>query len=171
MRIFSIGTWSHFGSFVISIAMLGFGVMSAIDVHGHAEIPEILETAHYASALVVFGPLMLLSNSAGPVARISTRLSSSPTRNRSSSCSTLFLVYFIPFLPGALFLGLVFMRGQAVFGKVYFADLTGLRPVRPGVSRRPVFRAAGLDSADPLRLVGRRHYHLVRRHAGLDPAR
>jgi hypothetical protein len=30
MRVFSIGTWAHFGSFVISIAMLGFGVMSAV---------------------------------------------------------------------------------------------------------------------------------------------
>src|SRR5262249_14373563 len=33
--------------------------------------------------------------------------------------------YFIPFLPGALFLGLAFLRGQAVFGRVYFADLAG----------------------------------------------
>jgi spermidine synthase len=36
-----------------------------------------------------------------------------------------FLLYFLPFVPGAFFLGLVFLRGQAVFGKVYFADLGG----------------------------------------------
>ena len=30
MRVFSVGTWSHFGSLVVSMAMLGFGVMSAV---------------------------------------------------------------------------------------------------------------------------------------------
>ncbi len=27
MRVFSVGTWSHFGSLTVSMAMLGFGLM------------------------------------------------------------------------------------------------------------------------------------------------
>ena len=30
MRIFSVGSWAHFGSLVVSLAMLGFGLTSAI---------------------------------------------------------------------------------------------------------------------------------------------
>ena len=33
MRIFSVGSWAHFGSLVVSLAMLGFGLTSAVDVH------------------------------------------------------------------------------------------------------------------------------------------
>src|SRR5262249_46686929 len=36
-----------------------------------------------------------------------------------------FLLYFAPFLPGAVFLGLAFLRGQKAFGRVYFSDLLG----------------------------------------------
>ena len=38
MRIFSIASWAHFGSLVISIAMLGFGIASAVMCVGKARI-------------------------------------------------------------------------------------------------------------------------------------
>ena len=123
MRIFAIGTWSHFGSFVISIAMLGFGVMSAAMCVSTPTFRKYWRPL-IASALVIFGPLMLLSNSVAQSLGFNPiELIANP--EQKFKLFTLFLVYFIPFLPGALFLGLVFMRGQAVFGKVYFADLTG----------------------------------------------
>ena len=123
MRIFAIGTWSHFGSFVISIAMLGFGVMSAamcVSTPAFRKYWQPLITG----ALVVFGPLMLLSNAVAQSLGFNPiELVANP--DQKFRLFALFLVYFVPFLPGALFLGLVFMRGQAVFGKVYFADLAG----------------------------------------------
>ena len=123
MRIFAVGTWSHFGSFVISIAMLGFGVMSAamcVSTPAFRKYWQPLITG----ALVVFGPLMLLSNAVAQSLGFNPiELVANP--EQKFRLFTLFLVYFIPFLPGALFLGLVFLRGQAVFGKVYFADLAG----------------------------------------------
>ena len=123
MRIFAIGTWSHFGSFVISIAMLGFGVMSAAMCVSTPTFQRYWRPL-IATALVIFGPLMLLSNSVAQSLGFNPiELIANP--EQKFKLFTLFLVYFIPFLPGALFLGLVFMRGQAVFGKVYFADLTG----------------------------------------------
>ncbi len=30
MRVFAVGSWSHFGSVVVSLAMLGFGLASVI---------------------------------------------------------------------------------------------------------------------------------------------
>src|SRR4029079_16100105 len=36
-----------------------------------------------------------------------------------------YLLYFIPFFWGALFLGLAFVAGQQFFGKVYFANMLG----------------------------------------------
>ncbi len=123
MRIFAVGTWSHFGSFVISIAMLGFGVMSAamcVSTPTFRKYWRQLITV----ALIVFGPLMLLSNAVAQSLGFNPiELVANP--EQKFKLFYLFLVYFIPFLPGALFLGLVFMRGQAVFGKVYFADLAG----------------------------------------------
>ncbi|MEQ8695493.1 MAG: hypothetical protein RLT05_02915, partial [Bauldia litoralis] len=123
MRIFSIGTWSHFGSFVISIAMLGFGVMSAVMCIGTGTFQKYWKGLITAS-LVLFGPLMLVANA------VAQQLGFNPIElianpEQKFKLFYLFLVYFVPFLAGALFLGLVFMRGQHVFGKVYFADLAG----------------------------------------------
>ena len=123
MRVFAIGTWSHFGSFVISIAMLGFGVMSAAMCVSTPTFRKYWQPL-ISAALIAFGPLMLLSNAVAQSLGFNPiELVANP--DQKFRLLYLFLVYFIPFLPGALFLGLVFMRGQAVFGKVYFADLTG----------------------------------------------
>src|SRR5205823_11243459 len=61
MRIFSVGSWAHFGSLVVSLAMLGFGLTSAVMciVKGWFE-------RHWrgvaATALLLFGPLTVASN-------------------------------------------------------------------------------------------------------------
>ena len=36
-----------------------------------------------------------------------------------------FVLYFLPFLAGALYLGVVFLKAQKTFNRVYFADLVG----------------------------------------------
>src|SRR6478736_7523643 len=61
MRIFAVGSWAHFGSLVVSLAMLGFGLSSAIlciarpfiERHGMRII---------AATLILFGPLVAGSN-------------------------------------------------------------------------------------------------------------
>ncbi len=123
MRIFSIGTWSHFGSLVVSMAMLGFGVMSAIMC-----VSTNFFERHWSKlislSLYTFGPFMVLGNTlAQTVGFNPVELIANP--EQKYALLWLFVFYFIPFLPGALFLGLAFLRGQAVFGKVYFADLAG----------------------------------------------
>ena len=36
-----------------------------------------------------------------------------------------FVLYFLPFLAGALYLGVVFLKARKSFNRVYFADLVG----------------------------------------------
>ena len=123
MRVFSIGTWAHFGSVVISIAMLGFGVMSAVMC-----IATGLFQRRWALmvklALLAFGPLMVIGNTGAQAVGFNPiALVSDP--QQKYKLFQLFLFYFVPFLPGALFLGLAFLKGQQRFTRVYFADLAG----------------------------------------------
>jgi spermidine synthase len=123
MRVFSVGTWSHFGSLVVSMAMLGFGVMSAVMCVGTGFFERHWHRL-LSLSLYTFGPLMVLGNTlAQTVGFNPVELVANP--EQKYNLFWLFVLYFVPFLPGALFLGLAFLRGQAVFGRVYFADLAG----------------------------------------------
>src|SRR3954468_20960085 len=61
MRIFSVGSWAHFGSLVVSLAMLGFGLTSAIMC-----VTTSWFDRHWrivaATALALFGPLAVAAN-------------------------------------------------------------------------------------------------------------
>ena len=73
-------------------------------------------------SLFTFGPLMVAGNTLAQMVGFNPiELISNP--QQKYDLLLLFICYFVPFLPGALFLGLAFLRAQAVFGKVYFADL------------------------------------------------
>lgn len=123
MRIFSEGSWAHFGSLVVSLAMLGFGLTSAVmclarpwfDRHWFGVI---------AGSLAAFAPLVVGSN------LIAQQLPFNPIFLVSDSLQKWrlvanFALYLLPFLAGSLFLGTVFLRAKQVFGRVYFADLLG----------------------------------------------
>src|SRR3981081_3236146 len=56
MRIFSVGSWAHFGSLVVSLAMLGFGLTSAVMCIGKGWFDRHWRGVATAS-LMVFGPL------------------------------------------------------------------------------------------------------------------
>jgi hypothetical protein len=123
MRIFSVGSWAHFGSLVVSLAMLGFGLTSAImcvttqwfDRHWRAVA---------ATSLALFGPLAVVANLlAQQLPFNAIFLVSDPTQKWRLAAN--FMLYMLPFLAGAFFLGTVFLKTQKVFGRVYFADLTG----------------------------------------------
>ncbi len=123
MRVFSIASWAHFGSLVIAIAMLGFGVASAVMCIGKARI-EARQALLAKLCLLSFGPLLSLANGlAQQIPFNPIFLVSDPQQKLRLLIN--FLLYFAPFLPGALFLGLAFLRGQKHFGRVYFSDLAG----------------------------------------------
>ena len=123
MRVFSIASWAHFGSLVIAIAMLGFGVASAVMCIGKSGI-EARQDLLAKLCLLAFGPLLALANGfAQQVPFNPIFLVSDPQQKLRLLVN--FLLYFAPFLPGAMFLGLAFLRGQKSFGRVYFSDLAG----------------------------------------------
>lgn len=123
MRVFAVGSWAHFGSMVVSLAMLGFGLASAVmcvrtdwfDRHWRGVA---------GAALMLFGPLMVISNlSAQQLPFNAIFLISDPTQKWRLFAN--FMLYFLPFLAAAMFLGTVFLKAKKIFGRVYFADLAG----------------------------------------------
>ena len=123
MRIFSVGSWAHFGSLVISLAMLGFGLTSAVMC-----ISKDWFERHWrgvaTTALMAFGPLTVAANLlAQQIPFNAIFLISDPTQKWRLFAN--FMLYMLPFLAGALYLGTVFLKAKKVFGRVYFADLSG----------------------------------------------
>ncbi len=123
MRVFSVGSWAHFGSLVVSLAMFGFGLTSAVMCVGKGWFER-----HWVGAvkfaLLAFGPLMVACNLlAQQVPFNAIFLISDPMQKWRLLAN--FVLYFLPFLAGALYLGVVFLKAQKSFNRVYFADLVG----------------------------------------------
>ena len=123
MRVFSVGSWAHFGSLVVSLAMFGFGLTSAVMCVGKGWFERHWEGA-VKFALLLFGPLMVVCNlAAQQVPFNAIFLISDPMQKWRLFAN--FVLYFLPFLAGALYLGVVFLKAQKTFNRVYFADLVG----------------------------------------------
>lgn len=123
MRVFSVGSWAHFGSLVVSLAMFGFGLTSAVMCVGKGWFERHWLGA-IKGALLAFGPLMVVCNlAAQQVPFNAIFLISDPMQKWRLLAN--FVLYFMPFLAGALYLGVVFLKAQKTFNRVYFADLVG----------------------------------------------
>ena len=123
MRVFSVGSWAHFGSLVVSLAMFGFGLTSAVMCVGKGWFERHWQGAVKGS-LLAFGPLMVVCNlAAQQVPFNAIFLISDPMQKWRLLAN--FVLYFLPFLAGALYLGVVFLKAQKTFSRVYFADLVG----------------------------------------------
>src|SRR5262249_61802409 len=61
MRIFAVASWAHFGSFVVSLAMLGFGLTSAIMCLRKGWFERRWRGVAMV-ALLLFGPLCVGAN-------------------------------------------------------------------------------------------------------------
>src|SRR5215469_11552691 len=123
MRVFSVGSWAHFGSLVVSLAMLGFGLTSAVMC-----VAKNWFQRHWLGAasvaLALFGPLAVGANLyVQQLGFNAIFLVSDPAQKWK--LLQIFLVDLTPFLAGAVFLGCVFLRSNRIFGRVYFADLAG----------------------------------------------
>ncbi len=123
MRIFQIGSWAHFGSLVVSLAMLGFGLTSAIMCVARPWFERNWEGVA-AGALLAFGPLAVAANlCAQQLPFNAIFLVSDPAQKWRLFAN--FMLYLLPFVAGATFLGTVFLRAKTGFNRVYFADLAG----------------------------------------------
>src|SRR6266436_4304714 len=123
MRIFSVGSWAHFGSLVVSLAMLGFGLTSVAMCIGKDWFDRHWRGVATAS-LMSFGPLTVASNLlAQQIPFNAIFLVSDPMQKWRLFEN--FMLYMLPFLAGALYLGTVFLKANKIFSRVYFADLSG----------------------------------------------
>jgi hypothetical protein len=123
MRVFSVGSWAHFGSLVVSLAMLGFGLTSAVMC-----VAKDWFQRHWRGAagvaLGLFGPLAVGANLfVQQLGFNAIFLVSDPAQKWK--LLEIFLADLTPFLAGAMFLGCVFLKSNRTFGRVYFADLAG----------------------------------------------
>jgi spermidine synthase len=123
MRVFAVGSWAHFGSMVVSLAMLGFGLASVVLCIGRDWFDRHWRGAA-AISVFLFGPLTVAANLAAQQLPFNPIfIVSDPTQKWRLAAN--FLLYLVPFLSGAFFLGIVFLKAREAFGRVYFADLTG----------------------------------------------
>jgi predicted membrane-bound spermidine synthase len=123
MRLFAIGSWAHFGSLVVSVAMLGFGLSSAVLCVAR---PVVLRHGRRiaAIALILFGPLLAAVDLlAQQVPFNAVFMLSDPQQKWRLAVN--FVLYLLPFVAGATFLGTVFIRNREHFGRIYFVDLSG----------------------------------------------
>ena len=123
MRLFAVGNWVHFGSMVVSLAMFGFGLASAV----MCVRTQAFDRHWRVSAgitLFAFGPLVVACNAAAQNLPFNAIfLISDPSQKWRLAAN--FVLYFLPFLAAAFFLGIVFLKSRTNFARVYFADLTG----------------------------------------------
>lgn len=123
MRVFAVGSWTHFGSLVISLAMLGFSLSSVIIFLFKAWFDRHWQGAA-AAALFAFGPLAVGANFvAQRVSFNAIFIVSDPAQKWRLFAN--FVLYLLPFLAGAFFLGIIFLKSRTGFNRAYFADLTG----------------------------------------------
>jgi hypothetical protein len=123
MRVFSVGSWAHFGSLVVSLAMLGFGLTSAVMCVAKDWFARNWRIAA-SVALALFGPLAVGANLfIQQLGFNAIFLISDPAQKWK--LLEIFLSALTPFLAGAVFLGCVFLKSNRTFGRVYFADLAG----------------------------------------------
>ncbi|MGD1035844.1 MAG: hypothetical protein ABR878_01345 [Roseiarcus sp.] len=123
MRVFSVGSWAHFGSLVVSLAMLGFGLTSAVMCVAKDWFARNWRMAA-SVALGLFGPLAVAANLfIQQLGFNAIFLVSDPAQKWK--LLEIFLASLTPFLAGAVFLGCVFLKSNRTFGRVYFADLAG----------------------------------------------
>ena len=123
MRVFAVGNWTHFGSLVVSLAMLGFGLVSAVMASAKSWFQRHWQGAA-TFGLGLMGPLAVAANLYVQSLKFNPiYLVSDPAQKWK--LLAIFLASLTPFLGGALFLGCVFLKSNKTFGRVYFADLAG----------------------------------------------
>ncbi|MBN1698047.1 MAG: hypothetical protein JW881_11075 [Spirochaetales bacterium] len=123
MRTFSVGSWSNFGSMVISIALLGFGLAGTLITFLQKAIKKrpnkwlsttallimpSMAAAHVFAQWVPFNPVMLVSD-----------------LGQLWFIALYYVIYAVPFFFGAMFIGVAFIALSSKIHKLYFWNMAG----------------------------------------------
>src|SRR3954453_7782002 len=112
MRIFAVGSWAHFGSMVVSLAMMGFGLTSVVMCAASGWF-ERRGWPVATAALLLFGPLLIGSNLLAQQIPFNAIFLVSDPAQKWRLFGNLAL-YLLPFTAGALFLGVVFLKARTI---------------------------------------------------------
>ncbi|MBN2441992.1 MAG: hypothetical protein JXJ04_11615 [Spirochaetales bacterium] len=123
MRTFSVGSWSNFGSMVISIALLGFGLAGTLltflqrwikakpnkwlSVCALLLMPA-MAVAHVCAQMVPFNPVMIVADF-----------------SQVLLIGAYYIIYALPFFIGALFIGIAFLVISSRIHQLYFWNMVG----------------------------------------------
>jgi len=123
MRVFSVGSWSNFGSLVISTALLGIGLAGIILTFVEEKIRRRPEM--YMSILAILLPLFM----SGAVI-IAQKVPFNPIFLASDSrqlwfIGAYYIIYGVPFFIIAAFVGIAFITLSDKIQRVYFWNMIG----------------------------------------------
>jgi hypothetical protein len=125
IQIFSITQWYHFAYMVISIALLGFGVAGTIiSIWGKPLLARFSRL--FPFLLFLTGGLMtvVVFLTQADLFRFDTFLLFQE-RSQVYKLLATYLWFFLPFLTGALAIGLTFVKYTRVIGRLYLFNLAG----------------------------------------------
>ena len=142
MRVFSVASWSNFGSMVISIALLGFGLAGTLLTLLSGRVREKPE-AWLAASSFALGPSMAVAHV------LAQRVPFNPVLITSDPSQlwwigAYYLIYSVPFFAGGLFIGAAFVSLASRTYRLYFWNMLGSGL---GGQRGPVGQRGRLDAA------------------------
>ncbi|TFG59519.1 MAG: hypothetical protein E4H36_13655, partial [Spirochaetales bacterium] len=123
MRVFSVGSWSNFGSLVISTALLGFGIAGTLLTFIITRVTKNPNSWMNVSVLL-FIPTMALGYILSQYVPFNPVFIGSDPR-QFLWVALYYVIYGVPFFFGALFIGIAFIVLSNRIHRLYFWNMTG----------------------------------------------
>ncbi len=123
MRTFSVGSWSNFGSMVISIALLGNGLAGTL-LTFFSERIRLNYDRWLAVSAVLLGPAMAAAHVAAQFVPFNPVMIAVDW-TQLVWIGVYYLIYAVPFFIGAVFVGAIFVGLQDRVHKLYFWNMVG----------------------------------------------
>ena len=123
MRTFSVGSWSNFGSMVISIALLGYGLAGTILTFLEERVRRGAG-AWLGWTAALLGPSMVLAHVLAQLVPFNPVLITTD-RTQVLWIVAFYVLYALPFFIGALFVGVSFIALRSRIHGLYFWNMLG----------------------------------------------
>ncbi|HYW82668.1 MAG TPA: hypothetical protein VFB30_05405, partial [Spirochaetia bacterium] len=123
MRAFSVASWSNFGSMVISIALLGFGLAGTLLTLLGNRIRTNPDT-WLASSAFALGPSMAVAHAlAQQIPFNPVLIATDPSQ--LWWIALYYILYGVPFFAGGIFIGVMFTTLAGRMHQLYFWNMLG----------------------------------------------
>ena len=123
MRVFAVASWSNFGSMVISIALLGFGLAGTLLTLLQARVRRAPD-AWISSSAFALGPSIALAHAvAQQVPFNPVLIATDPLQ--AWWIGAFYVIYGLPFFVGGLFIGTMFTILSSRMHALYFWNMLG----------------------------------------------